>query len=470
MNLSSEWQDLSIAHSYGQYGIADLFKKYSNKLGKSENPLVLLEYGVDLILMNEYGNAIKVFNNILDKINDGSAEFSQIDRLYFNIGHAFHELNRLYDAKKYYYRCLDENINFNKAKVNLGNIYRIIGDFDRALGFSDDVLEGNPEFYEALYNKAILLGYMKNFEEADTLFNKIKFLKDSKHVFYDKALMYYDTNKMMSLIELSNIEIIDENDARALFFMILIYVADKQIELADERYGELIKISDDLDYKLRVASEYYNNGYERESLEILDELKSSDDINEKYESLLLYSKLIANSNIQESFRIWDNILKSNAPKEFKSRAYVNKYLWSNHRNKKNLDNALRLDIKNEKAHLNYAVHYATKKQWKKAMKRVNYGLKMIPNSQELYFLKGRINLDQKHIKEAVKHFKTALKIDLPKIKIYVHLFFCYLALEDPENTSKYFNYAVNLDGNYNSTLDYDELLNNLIEKYIPHKY
>ena len=466
--ISDELHNLKIAHSYGQYGNIELFRKYSHNLSKSENNIVLLGYGVELISINEYHEAINVFNKILN--NNATNKNFQMDRLYFNLGHAYHELNRLYDAKKYYCKCLNENEGYNKAKVNLGNVYREIGNYDASLDFYNEVLDDNPNFYEALYNKAILLGYMKKYTEAEELFDKIKYLKDNKNIFYDKALMYYDINNMKSLLELSNIEIIDENDAQALFIMIIIYIGDKKPDLAKDKYDELIEISDNLDYKLYVASAYYTNGYIPEAMEIFNKLKESDDLNEKYESILSYSDLISKENINKSMNLIDRILKSNAPKKLKSRAYVNKYLWMGKTNqaKKNLDNALRLDNKNELAHLNYISYYADKKQWKKALKRIKYGLKIIPNSQEMYFLKGKIYSDLKDTDSAIKYLEKSLKLGLPQIKIYVLLCLLYSLKDDIENTSKYYYYAINLDGQYpeHEEHDFENTLMELVEKYL----
>lgn len=114
--ISDELHDLTIAHSYGQYGNMDLFRKYSSNLSKSDNNIVLLEYGIDLIFLNKFHEAIEVFNKILKRIGDNDEDL-QMDRLYFNLGHTYHELNRLSDAEKYYYMCLDENENYNKAKL-----------------------------------------------------------------------------------------------------------------------------------------------------------------------------------------------------------------------------------------------------------------------------------------------------------------------------------------------------------------
>ena len=467
--ISEELHDLTIAHSYGQYKNMELFKKYTRNLKNSDNNLVLLEYSIDLIFLNEYTEAIKVLNKVLKRIDD-SGEYFERDRVYFNLGLAYHEQNQLYDAEKYYYKCLDENDNYNKAKVNLGNVYREIGDYDLSLDFYNEVLDENPNFYEALYNKAILLGHMKKYEEAEELFDKIKKLKDNNNVFYDKALMYYNVNNMKSLLELSKIEIIDENDAQALFFMIIIYINDKKPDLAKEKYGMLIEMSDDLDYKLYIASEYYRNGHISEAMDIFDKLRYSDDLNEKYTSILAYSQLISNENIEKSMKFIDMILKSNASKKLKSEAYVNKFLWMGKTNqaKKNLDNALRLDKKNENAHLNYITYYANKKQWKKALKKIKYGLKNIPQSQEMYFLKGKVYNDLGDNTQAIRYLEKSLEFSLPQIKTYVLLSLLYSKQEDMENTFKYFYYAVNLDEEYDIQEEYDfeEVLMGLTNKYL----
>lgn len=467
--ISEELHDLTIAHSYGQYGCIDLFEKYTQNLRNSDNNIVLSEYGINLVRIKKYHDAINVLNKIINRINETGEDF-EMDRLYFNLGHAYHEQNRLYDAKKYYYKCLNENEDYNKAKVNLGNVYREIGDYESSIDFYNEVLDENPKFYEALYNKAILLGYMKEYGEAEELFDEIKQLKDYENVFYDKALMYYNVNKMKSLFELSNIEIIDENDAQALFFMIIIYINDKKPDLAKDKYNELIELSEDLDYKLYVASEFFSKGYISEAQEIFDKLKESEDLFEKYQSILQYSHLISAENITKSMELLDIILNSNAPKKLKSKAYVDKFLLMGRTKqaKKNLDNALRLYNKNENAHLNYISYYADKKQWKKALKRIKYGLKMIPQSQEMYFLKGRIYNDLGDNDLAIKYLEKSLELDLPQIKTYVLLSLLYSKQDDVENTFKYFYYAVNLDEEYDihEKYDFEEVLKGLTKKYL----
>ncbi len=127
---------------------------------------------------------------------------------------------------------------------------------------------------------------------------------------------------------------------------------------------------------------------------------------------------------------------------------------------------MKLDSKNESAHLNYVAYYANKKKWKKALKRIDYGLKCIPHSQELLFLKGRVYCDQKKYKLAIKYFEQSLRIGPPHIKTYICLYLCYNLLNESRNANKYFNYLINLGGYCNMVFDSDELLLHFIEKYL----
>ena len=52
------------------------------------------------------------------------------------------------------------------------------------------------------------------------------------------------------------------------------------------------------------------------------------------------------------------------------------------------------------------------------------------------------------------------------IKTYIYLHLCYGLLNESKNANKYFNYAVNLEGYCNMVFDSNELLIQLIEKYL----
>ena len=464
--LDDDLNNLIISHSYAQYNDLDNFKKYSENIKNSENRTILLEYGIDLIFIGDYKKAISVLKKIIKIDSKTDDDFNDLDRLYFNLGHAYHENNRLFDAETQYLKCISLNDNYNKAKVNLGNVYSAIGDFEKALHYYDDVLNTQDDFYEAIYNKALLLSKMHKIKEAEHLFNKIQYAKYNKRLFIDKALMYYNIDDIQSLLELSNIDIMDEKNVDALLFMIEIHISKKELNLAKDKYDLLIKIAPNtIDYNLTIAQCYFNNGYEKEFNDIIDKIISEGKPHDKYEALLLYSKLIFNEDNEKANEILNNILKSNASKEQKSKCYVNKYLFNNKNknSKKFLDNALKLNKYNELAYLNYIQYYVDKKQWTKALKKIKIGLLKIPNNQEMYFLKGIVYLNLYEIETASKYFEKSLKVNKPQVKTYLYLSLIYFLTKNHEKIEYYFNLAINLDGEFINAEE--NILDKLIDKY-----
>lgn len=100
------------------------------------------------------------------------------------------------------------------------------------------------------------------------------------------------------------------------------------------------------------------------------------------------------------------------------------------------------------------------------MKKIKLGLKRIPNNQEMLFLKGKIYLDQKDIKSAIKYLEKSLTVNKPQIKIYICLTFCYFIMQNSEKMECYFNHAINLDGEFINAMHDDNILDKLINKYL----
>jgi hypothetical protein len=94
--------------------------------------------------------------------------------------------NRLYDAGKWaeardayvkYLKSDPENVN---VITDLGVVHRELGDFASALRQFDRALALNPEHWQALYNKTIVVGFdLKRNAEAQTLLSRLKALQPS---------------------------------------------------------------------------------------------------------------------------------------------------------------------------------------------------------------------------------------------------------------------------------------------------
>ncbi len=92
--------------------------------------------------------------------------------------------NRLFDAKNWteardayveYLKSEPENVN---AMTDLGTCYRELGDFEGALREYDRALALDPEHWQTLYNKIILLGFdLKRNAEAQVLLRRLRALQ-----------------------------------------------------------------------------------------------------------------------------------------------------------------------------------------------------------------------------------------------------------------------------------------------------
>lgn len=451
--ISEELQLSVLAQSYAEYGEIELFNECSEIIKKSNNKKILMEHAIVLIKIGDYEDAITLLNRVIGDIDN----FDEKDRAYFNIGHAYHELNRLYDAENYYLECLKNNADFIIAKVNLGNVYRNIGNFDKALHYYDEALKIDCSFYEAIYNKAILFAKMGKIEESNKLYSKIENDKENPALFLDKSLPYFDSNKNRALLELYP-SIKDENNVEDenLVYAIRIYISKGQIELADERFEELMKKSDD-DYeiKLQIAEMYFEYGYIEKFQNIIEEIKNTGTDYEKYETLIFESYLIANDNPKKSLKICDEIIYSDASNEQKSGILVNKFILTN--NITYLNQALVLNSFNEIAYINYIAYFENRKEWSNALKISDKGLDKFPNSQKMLFLKGKLYFYIRNFVEAVKYFKLALETNLPTSEIQLYTSISYACLDDEEKFNEHFEYAKNLAGFYDKDVDLAEI-------------
>jgi len=143
------------------------FKKAINLDDKDIN--IYLNIGIILIDRGFPKKAIEYLNICEGLLEDNECETAVV---YFNLGHAFHGIN--FEKCIYYYeKCIENDENYLKAYVNLGNIYKNeFEEYDKSLEYYNHVLNKKPLCVEALINKASALWKLKNFEESEKYFNK----------------------------------------------------------------------------------------------------------------------------------------------------------------------------------------------------------------------------------------------------------------------------------------------------------
>lgn len=180
-----EFNYLSKAHAYSSLRYK---KEAINFFEKSiqSNPeyyQARIEYSVQLIKWNKNKESLPHLNKAKELYEKGMEKsLLEKTRIYFNLGHAYQNLNDNDKAIKNYEKAMDLNPTFYKSFVNLGNIYKDLGDYSKAEELYDYVLENNPQFYEALINKGILHSKKGNKKDFEYYFKQAEKINDSSNL------------------------------------------------------------------------------------------------------------------------------------------------------------------------------------------------------------------------------------------------------------------------------------------------
>ena len=434
-----------LGHSYCEYGELELFEKSYEKSLKTNDDVARYMYASDLMNLGEFEKAKDNYEIIAKNLSETENEIINKDQLYFNLGHAYHSLNRIFDAMDYYEKTLIENKEFIKAKVNLGNCYRLLGDYENSCKYYDDVLEIFPNFYEALYNKALLLCEQYQFDEAESLFSEIDEKKDEGRRFLDKSIIFSEFDKMKSLLELSKY-LVKYDDIYSRYLLLDLHLAMGKFDLAKDVYGDLISLSDnENDIRILTSHCFYNHGYEEFALQILEELRVSGPKKCKYESYLLKANLIRDKDILHTNRLLNHVIKKSSSNRQKTEAYNFKFTFNKRRNIGDINRALKLSPNYRYAHLNYIKYYVDKKDWVRALKRIEISSKIFKNDAEIYFLHGQVCWNLNKYGEAINLFKLSLKYGKIEVMVYFYIRNCYIKLDDEDKAIEYEDYGIMLD-------------------------
>ncbi len=434
-----------LGHSYCEYGDLELFEKSYEKSLKTNDINARFMYASDLLDLGEFEKAKDNYEIVVKNLSESENEIIVKEYLYFNLGYTYQSLNRIFDAMDYYEKTLTENKDFVKAKVNLGNCYRILRDYENSCKYYDEVLESFPNFYEALYGKALLLCDYGKFDEAEFLFSKIDEKKDDGKQFLDKSLIFSEFNKSKSLVELSNY-LVNHDDFYSKFLLIDLYLAMGKFDLAKNFYDDLIFLSDNKnDIRIVMSDCFYKHGYGEFALRILEELRVSGPKKCKYESYLLKAYLINTNDIRLTNRLLNHVIKKSSSNRQKAEAYNFKFVFNKEKDISEIHNALKLCPNYKDAHLNYIKYYFNKENWDKALRRIEYSSKIFKNDAEIYFLHGQVCWNLNKYEEAKCLFELSLKYGKIDPLVYLHISDCYIKLNDENKARDYESYGIKLD-------------------------
>ncbi|MBE6489658.1 MAG: hypothetical protein E7Z83_02240 [Methanobrevibacter sp.] len=276
------------------------FKKAINLDDKDIN--IYLNIGIILIDRGFPKKAIEYLNICEGLLEDNECETAVV---YFNLGHAFHGIN--FEKCIYYYeKCIENDENYLKAYVNLGNIYKNeFEEYDKSLEYYNHVLNKKPLCVEALINKASALWKLKNFEESEKYFNKALMCNEKMDTTYSEwgQCLREDNDEIRAkekFIEANKINPLSTSNNHNLFISHLIL--DEKI-LALNKYQRIVELeNDNINIKLSMIREFDEYGYFDDAIKLLDNIifeKENEEIAliNKSELLLIHNKYLEASII-----------------------------------------------------------------------------------------------------------------------------------------------------------------------------
>ena len=437
-----------LGHSYCEYGELKLFYDSYKKALKSNDNHVRVMYASDLMRIGEFEKAKDNYEMVVRNLDESKDELIYKDHLYFNLGHAYHSLNWIFDAMEYYEKALSENNDFVKAKVNLGNCYKTLRDYENSLKFYDEVLEIFPDFYEAAYSKALLLCEYGEQKEAEELFNRIDANLDNGQRFIDKSLIFFSFDKLKALLELSEY-LKNHDDVYSRYLLLDLHLAMGKFDLAKPLYKELLDMADnENDIRILTSPSFYKHGYEDFAFGILEELRVSGSKKCKYESYLLKANLIRDSDINKTNRLLNHVINKSDSNRQKTEAYNLKFVFNDVKRIEYVYNALKLCPDYRYCHLNYIKYYISIDRFDKALMHIDTSLKKFKHDSEIYFMKGQICFKQENFEDAKKFFKLSLKYGKLDPVVYFYIRDCYVKLGKKEEAMEYEVYGVMLDKDF----------------------
>ena len=119
----------------------------------------------------QFEEAVSAFGQVL------TADSLSYEQAYYFLGQVWHNVGNFALARASYQRALNLNPNMTLALLNTGSTHVLEENWPEAIAAFDRILQKNPEYVPALFNKSVCLANLKRRREAQTLVQKILFLE-----------------------------------------------------------------------------------------------------------------------------------------------------------------------------------------------------------------------------------------------------------------------------------------------------
>ena len=302
------------------------------------------------------------------------------------MGHAYQGLN--FERSIYYYeKCIENDKDYFKAYVNLGNVYKnVFKDYYKALEYYDYILDKKPLCVEALINKASTLHKLKEYEKSEEYFNRALDCNEKIDVIYSEWGQCFredgdEHTAQEKFIEANKLNPLSSSNNHNMFISYLIL---GQKFFALNKYHFIVELNNnDINIQSFLICEFDEYGYFDIAINLLDELI----LEKEYEEIALINKakiLINNEKFLDATEIINSVIDKSNDKYILSDAYGLKGEMS-----QSYDDSL----------ANYN-------------KSIEYNSKNIPT----YFNLGKLHLEEGLTDKAIEIYREILAIDSNNIK------------------------------------------------------
>jgi len=331
---------------------------------------IILIRGYAYIELNEYEQAIKDFNKVIE-LNPNYAE------AYYGRGYAYAELNEYERAIEDYSNAIKLNPKFAEAYNNRGLAYVKLNEYERAIKDYDKAIALNPAFAEAYYNRGNAYVKLNEYERAIKDYDKAIALNPAfAEAYYNRGNAYAELNEYERAIEdFSNTIKLDPNDAKAYYNRGNAYAKLNEHERAIEDYDRTIELNPNY------AKAYNNRGIAYAKL------------NKHERAIEDFSKAIAlNPDDAEAY--------SNRGIAY---AKLNKY----ERAIEDFSKAIALNPDDAEAYYNRGIAYAKLNKHERAIEDYGKAIALNPNYAEAYVNRGIAYSEIHRYEESARDLKKA---------------------------------------------------------------
>ena len=114
----------------------------------------------------EYGSAIPILKQVLEENPNSGTAHAALAQAFVRVGQPQDARRELDEAL----RSAPELLHALKGKTDVANLYGGLGDYQKALSLYHQVLQREPDFYDALYNGGLTYFLTGNDDMAEELF------------------------------------------------------------------------------------------------------------------------------------------------------------------------------------------------------------------------------------------------------------------------------------------------------------